>query len=89
MAKAKDSKQIEVAEEIYHKLLKQGISVILDDRADKKTGFGVKMKDFELIGFPYAIIVGNDIRDGKVELIRRDNLLKEKIALDSIVEKVT
>jgi prolyl-tRNA synthetase len=89
VAKAKDSKQMEVAEEIYHKLLKQGISVILDDRADKKTGFGVKMKDFELIGFPYAIIVGNDIRDGKVELIRRDNLLKEKIALDSIVEKVT
>jgi len=89
VAKAKDSKQMEVAEEIYHKLLKQGISVILDDRADKKTGFGVKMKDFELIGFPYAIIVGNDIRDDKVELIRRDNLLKEKIALDSIVEKVT
>lgn len=88
VAKAKNAEQIKVAEEIYAKLQSKGIDVILDDRADKKIGFGVKIKDFELIGIPYAIVVGNDIVDGKVELIRRDILSKEVISLDSIVEIV-
>lgn len=86
VAKAKNSEQMEKAEEIYKQLQDKGVSVILDDRADKKTGFGVKMKDFELVGFPYAIVVGNDISDGKVELIARKGLTKETIDLDNIVD---
>ncbi len=90
VAKAKNSEQIKVATDIYNSLLEKGISVILDDRADKKTGFGVKMKDFELIGFPYAIVVGNDIKEGKIELITRDGLIKEELSLEkNIVERLT
>jgi prolyl-tRNA synthetase len=84
VAKAKNSEQMEVATRIYNTLLERGLSVILDDRADKKTGFGVKMKDFELIGFPYAIVVGHDIKEGKIELISRDGLIKKDISLDNI-----
>jgi len=86
VAKAKNSEQMQVAEHIYKELQDNDVSVILDDRADKKTGFGVKIKDFELVGFPYAIVVGNDIKDNKVELITRDGLIKEEIDLDRIVD---
>ncbi len=90
VAKAKNSEQIKVATDIYNSLLEKGIPVILDDRADKKTGFGVKMKDFELIGFPYAIVVGNDIKDGKIELITRNGLIKEELSLEeNILERLT
>ena len=88
VAKAKNEEQMEVAQSLYTKLQAKGIAVLLDDRADKKTGFGVKVKDFELIGMPYAIIVGNDISQGKVELITRDGLSKEELAIDNIVERI-
>jgi prolyl-tRNA synthetase len=88
VAKAKNEEQMEVAQSLYTKLQAKGIAVLLDDRTDKKTGFGVKVKDFELIGMPYAIIVGNDISQGKVELITRDGLIKEEFAIDNIVETV-
>jgi prolyl-tRNA synthetase len=88
VAKPKDSRQMEVAEEIYSSLREAGVSVILDDRADKRYGFGVKIKDFELIGFNYAIVVGKDIESGEVELIRRDGLKREKIEIADILERV-
>jgi prolyl-tRNA synthetase len=88
VAKAKNSEQMQVAQHIYKELQNRGVSVILDDRADKKTGFGVKIKDFELIGFPYAIVVGNDIVDGEVELITRDGLIKDKVKIDNIVDNL-
>jgi prolyl-tRNA synthetase len=84
VAKAKNSEQLEVANRIYSELKAEGVDVILDDRADKKTGFGVKIKDFELIGIPFALVIGNDISDGKVEFITRDGLVKETLDLESI-----
>jgi len=86
VAKAKNSEQMAVAEALYAALQSRGVSVILDDRTDKKIGFGVKIKDFELIGFPYAIIVGNDIANNKVELISRKSLNQEVLAIDEVVE---
>ena len=88
VAKAKNSEQMEVAEKLYAELQAKGIDVLLDDRADKKTGFGVKVKDFELIGMSYAVVIGNDVSEGKVEFITRDGLEKEEMALDGIVEKI-
>ncbi len=88
VAKAKDKNQMNIANKIYNSLLEKGLSVILDDRADKKTGFGVKIKDFELIGFPYAIIIGNGIKDNRIELIRRVDLVKEELSLDNIVDTI-
>jgi len=42
------------------------------------------VKDFELIGMNYAIVVGNDIADGKVELICRKDLSKESLSLEEV-----
>ncbi len=88
VAKAKNEKQMGVGERIYEALRAKGVDVILDDRADKKTGFGVKVKDFELIGMNYAIVVGNEIEEGKVELISRVDLSKESVAIDEVVDIV-
>ena len=88
VAKAKKAEQMEVAEKLYSELQAKGVDVLLDDRADKKTGFGVKVKDFELIGTPYAVVIGNDISEGKVELITRNGLNKESVMLEGIVENI-
>jgi len=88
VAKAKNEEQMAVAEKLYAELKAKGIDVLLDDRADKKTGFGVKVKDFELIGIPFAVVIGNDIADGKVEFITRDGLQKEEMALENLVDAV-
>ena len=88
VAKAKNAEQMEAAEKLYAELQAKGVSVILDDRADKKTGFGVKVKDFELIGMPYAVVIGNDVSEGKVEFITRDGVEKEEMTLDGLVEAI-
>ena len=46
------------------------------------------MSDFELIGFPYALIVGKDFKNGEVELVKRDGLGKEKLKLDEVKKKI-
>jgi len=88
VAKAKNAEQMEVAQKLYYELQSKGVDVLLDDRADKKTGFGVKVKDFELIGIPYAIVIGNDIKDGKVEFITRDGVKKEEILMENLAENI-
>ena len=45
-------------------------SVLLDDRKD---GYGVKIKDSELIGIPLNIVIGKKFtEDNEVELIGRN-----------------
>jgi prolyl-tRNA synthetase len=88
VAKAKNAEQMEAGEKLYRELQSKGVDVLLDDRVDKKTGFGVKVKDFELIGISYAVVIGNDISEGKVEMITRDRLQKEVFDLDGLVENI-
>ncbi len=80
----KDENQVKAAEEIYEKLEKAGIEVMLDDRDERP---GVKFKDMELIGIPYRITVGRGIQTGMVEFKSRTGE-KEDVALDDIVSKV-
>ncbi len=70
----KDAAQKEAAEGIYEELKNSGIRAILDDRDER---YGHKMADFELIGFPYAVIVGKNIGEGTVEIVNRRTLTKE------------
>ena len=70
----KDAAQKEAAEGIYEELKNSGIRAILDDRDER---YGHKMADFELIGFPYAVIVGKNIAEGTVEIVNRRTLTKE------------
>ena len=81
----KDKAGVKFAFELYESLKKAGVSVIIDDRNER---FGVKMNDFELIGFPYALLVGKEFANGKVEFITRDGLNKEAIGADEAFRKI-
>lgn len=87
--KFEDNAQQEVSIKIYEELLKNKVEVILDDR---KAGLGMKLKDWELIGLPYDIIVGKKASEGIVELVRRDTLEKVEMsyadAVNIVVEAV-
>lgn len=63
-----DEQQMSVAEDMYNKLLKAGVEVILDDRPERA---GVKLKDADLIGIPYRVTIGKTIKDGLVEFKTR------------------
>ena len=66
----KDKKIAKAATDLYKELLSMGYEVILDDRKD---GYGVKMKDAELIGIPINIIIGKKyLQNDEIELIHRN-----------------
>lgn len=69
----KDEAQNAYATEIYETLKNEKYAVLLDDRNER---FGFKIKDYELIGFPYALIVGKELEEGFVEIVERKTLEK-------------
>ena len=81
----KKEEERDTAENLYKQLEEDGVEVLLDDRKER---FGFKMKDYELIGIPYAIIVGKKVSDGIVEIVDRETLQKEEIAISDVVAKI-
>lgn len=85
----KDELQMKIANEIYEKLLAQGVEAVIDDRDERP---GVKFKDADLIGFPYRITVGKTIQEGLVEFKTRQTgemvTLAPEIAITTVVERV-
>lgn len=73
VSNSKDETQNAFAEAMYTKFQDEGVNVLWDDRNER---FGFKMKDFELIGFPYALIVGKELEEGFVEIVERKTLDK-------------
>ena len=80
-----DELQMKVANELYEKLQKAGVEVVLDDRDERA---GVKFKDADLIGFPYRITVGKTINEGLVEFKTRETGEIAKITPDETAEKI-
>jgi len=81
----KDEAQLSLGEELYEKLQNANVEVMLDDRKDR---FGFKMKDAELIGFPYTIIIGKELVNGNVQIYHRATGEKEEVSIDAIYEKI-
>lgn len=78
----KNEEQKAMGERIYKHLLSQGKKVLLDDRDER---FGAKMTDFELLGIPYAYLVGKELENGNVERINRLDLQKEVLKIDEVL----
>ena len=85
ISNSKDEAQSEYAEEIYAALKKEGLAILLDDRNER---FGFKMKDYELIGLPYALIVGKELEEGFVEIVERKSLEKTIIKKEEALAKL-
>ena len=68
----KDSKVRSFSETIYNDLKKKGVDLLLDDRDLK---MGNKLNDFELMGIPYAIIIGSKEAEKSITTImtRKDS----------------
>jgi len=81
----KDEAQNTFGEELYLKLLGENVEVMIDDRKDR---FGFKMKDAELIGFPYTIIIGKELQNGTVEIYNRVTCEKTTVAAGDIFSKI-
>ena len=72
----------EVAEE-----LEDNFRVKIDDREHKTPGF--KFNHWEMKGVPLRLEIGpNEMEDGKVTAVRRDNGEQEAISLNNVDEKV-
>ena len=80
----KKEEELNTANSLYEEL-KQEFDVLLDDRKER---FGFKINDYELLGIPYAIIVGKKIKDGIVEIVDRKTLNKEEVLLKDAVDKI-
>ncbi|MDX4027206.1 proline--tRNA ligase [Aliarcobacter skirrowii] len=86
VSNSKNEDEAKVGEDIYQSIKKLGIETILDDRVNAR--FGFKMGDFELLGFPYAVIIGKKLSDGLVELVNRKTLEKVDVKVEEIVAKI-
>ncbi|RRS31592.1 MAG: prolyl-tRNA synthetase [Epsilonproteobacteria bacterium (ex Lamellibrachia satsuma)] len=82
----KDEEQVALGKKLYKTLSDKGFDVLFDDRKDR---FGAKMKDYELLGVPYAVVIGKKLQDGLVEFVTRDGLAKEEVPVDAIVDLVS
>lgn len=71
----KEDEVFEVAERTGEQLEAAGIEALLDDR--RKVSAGVKFADYELLGVPYAIVVGRGLKNGVVEI--RDRRTGESV----------
>ena len=64
-----------------------GISVKYDNADNRRPGF--KFADYELKGVPVRLALGGrDLENGTIEVMRRDTLEKETVALEGIEEYV-
>jgi len=83
VSNAKKEDELNAGEKIYEELKENSISTLLDNRVKER--FGFKMKDFELLGFPYAVVIGKKLQDGLVEVIERNSGEKFDIKISDVV----
>jgi prolyl-tRNA synthetase len=86
VSNSKKEEEASAGEKIYEDLKAAGVQVLLDDRINAR--FGFKMGDFELIGFPYAVVIGKKLPDGFVEIVDRKTLEKTDVKIEDVVSRI-
>ncbi len=86
IANTKDKTQTKLGEELYNKLIKLGIEVLLDDRKERA---GVKFKDADLLGIPWRIVVGREAEFNKIELFERSSRNTTLMIVDDAIKKLS
>lgn len=72
------------ADDLYQQLSDLGIEVILDDR---KVRPGFMMSDFELLGIPHQVIIGDRALDrGEFEYRMRKDMQSQDVPCDKIID---
>ena len=71
-----------LGEKLYAELKSKKVEVVLDDRKER---FGFKMKDAELVGYPYTIVIGKELENGMVQIFERAISSKEDVQVENIL----
>ena len=80
-----DETVMNIARNMYEKLIEANVEVILDDRNERA---GVKFNDADLIGIPIRINIGRKAAEGLVELKLRNSNEVVTMPVDEALEKI-
>ena len=80
-----DAEQSKAADYLHDEFISKHVEVVEDDR---KLKLGFKLKDWELVGLPYLIIVGRRANEGIVEFKNRYTGIKEEVTLLEAISRV-
>ena len=80
-----DETVMNIARNMYEKLIEANVEVILDDRNERA---GVKFNDADLIGIPIRINIGRKAAEGLVELKLRNGNEAVTMPVDEALEKI-
>ena len=73
--------------ELYAKLKKENIGVLLDDRMEASAG--VKFADADLMGMPIRLVISpKSLATNEVEIVLRDGSMVEKVPFDKAVATI-
>lgn len=80
-----DNKTLEVMEDLYEGLTKNGMDVLIDDRDERP---GIKFKDADLIGIPVHIVIGEkNLKDNQIEIKDRRTKEIRKVFIENAVSE--
>ena len=86
MGAGKSPAVAEQSQLVYEQLTAAGFEVLLDDRDERP---GVMFADWELIGIPVRITIGErGLKEGRLELLKRRGLLASDCAVADVVTAV-
>ncbi|HHU91083.1 MAG TPA: proline--tRNA ligase [Clostridiaceae bacterium] len=80
-----DETVMNIAHNMYEKLVESNVEVILDDRNERA---GVKFNDADLIGIPIRINIGRKAAEGLVEFKPRNSSEAVTLPVDEAIEKI-
>ena len=74
------------AEDLYSKLKKFGLQVVIDDREESA---GIKFKDADLVGIPIHVVIGQrTIKDDSVEIKLRKGGISKKVKIEDVEKEI-
>jgi prolyl-tRNA synthetase len=83
-----DEKVKKAAEKLYANLTATGTEVLYDDREDVTAG--VKLKDADLIGCPYRIVISKKtVEENKLELKLRKEAESKMVTEDELMAVIS
>jgi prolyl-tRNA synthetase len=83
---AAGAEAVEIAERVAGDLDAAGLEVLFDDRDLRP---GEKFADADLLGCPVRVTVGKKtLEDGSADVLRRSDRSEERVAVESLVDRV-
>ncbi|MDR1208688.1 MAG: proline--tRNA ligase [Holosporales bacterium] len=80
-----DPSIVDIAEDLYQKMITRNVEVVYDDREERA---GVKFADMDLIGIPFQIVLGAKCNDGIFEWKDRRTGERMDLTLEALFNKV-